>query len=481
MKTILHCVLLLFVALYSNAQVVFQRTYGIGTYNEGRSVKQTLDGGYIIGGTVSDAGTGGPDVYLLKLDQFGTPQWNKLFGGSNIDHGYSVEQLSDSGYAIAGYTNSFGNGGYDGYLIRTDKNGDTLWTKTFGTSDWDFIYAMKKTSDGGFVLAGNSYGNVTGASEAWLLKTDALGSVEWEKYYDLNLEVFINAVSLSPDSAYVLAGYKINQPGNNEDMIVIKANSFGDTMWTQTIGSTTSFEHANAVDVNTNDSSIVAAGYSMDITSTNYDHYIVKLNSYGDVDTIQLYSQPGAEMINDIHSLANNFLIGGYTSSFGGGNKDTHYIMTDNMGNYLFGFTHGGASDDIAYHIEKTNDGGYILCGTSTSFPPGLQSVYVIKLDSAFQTSALVLGMNEQDDIISTSVNYPNPFHDFTIIVMDQKNPVKNMRLSVYSITGVKVFDSFPFSQKEIKFSKNDLPAGVYFYEIFDSEKKVSVGKLMIE
>src|ERR1043165_4301428 len=163
MKQFLALVVLLFSDTFVSGQILFQRTYGTGTYNEGRSVKQTLDGGYIIAGTVSDAGSGGPDVYLLKVDPLGNPQWNKLFGGSNIDRGYAVEQLSDSGYAVAGYTNSIGSGGYDGYMIRTDKNGDSLWTKTYGTTNWDFIYSLKKTSDNGFVLAGNSYGNLSGA------------------------------------------------------------------------------------------------------------------------------------------------------------------------------------------------------------------------------------------------------------------------------------------------------------------------------
>src|SRR6185436_12904184 len=126
MKVLATAVFLL-TTLNCLGQITFQRTYGIGTYNEGRSVRQTFDGGYIIGGTESDAGNGATDMYLLKVDSLGIFQWHKTFGGSGVDRGYSVEQLSDSGYAIAGYTNSFGHGGYDGYLVRTDKNGDTLW------------------------------------------------------------------------------------------------------------------------------------------------------------------------------------------------------------------------------------------------------------------------------------------------------------------------------------------------------------------
>src|SRR4030095_3353145 len=114
------------------AQIKFQRTYGGSGHDEGRSVKQTWDGGYIIAGTTSSFGAGATDVYLLKVDSLGNFQWQKTFGGNNIDRGYSLDITSDSGFVICGYTNSFGSGGYDAYVIRTDQNGDTLWTKTYG-------------------------------------------------------------------------------------------------------------------------------------------------------------------------------------------------------------------------------------------------------------------------------------------------------------------------------------------------------------
>ena len=134
--------IILSIPLHSFSQIKFQHTYGLGVYTEGRSVKQTLDGGYIIGGITSDAGNGATDCYLLKVDSLGNFQWHKTFGGSGIDRAYAVEQLPDSGYVLAGYTSSFGNGDYDSYLVRTNKIGDTLWTKTYGTSNWDFTYAL---------------------------------------------------------------------------------------------------------------------------------------------------------------------------------------------------------------------------------------------------------------------------------------------------------------------------------------------------
>src|SRR5204862_1793859 len=106
----------------ASAQIKFQRTYGGNGFDEGRCVKQTWDGGYIIAGSTSSFGAGAMDVLLLKVDSLGNAQWQKTFGGNNIDRGYSLDITADSGYVICGYTNSFGFGGYDAYLIRTDQN-----------------------------------------------------------------------------------------------------------------------------------------------------------------------------------------------------------------------------------------------------------------------------------------------------------------------------------------------------------------------
>jgi len=127
---------------------------------------------------------GSMDVLLIKTDSAGNGQFMRTYGGPNVDLGYSVVQLSDSGYAIAGYTNSFSiNGDYDAYLVRTDKNGDTLWTKTYGGTDWDFVYSLKVTPDRGFVMAGNTYSFGNGSSDGWILKVDSNGTLLWQKVF----------------------------------------------------------------------------------------------------------------------------------------------------------------------------------------------------------------------------------------------------------------------------------------------------------
>src|SRR5206468_2609251 len=116
-------------------------------------------------GSTSSFGNGSSDVLLIKTDSLGKAQFMKTYGGDNIDKAYSVQQLPDSGFYIAGYTNSYGTGGYDGYLIRTDKNGDTLWTRTYGGTDWDFFAYSRLTAKGSIVMAGNTYSYGNGSSD----------------------------------------------------------------------------------------------------------------------------------------------------------------------------------------------------------------------------------------------------------------------------------------------------------------------------
>jgi len=137
--------------------VSWTRTYGGSSYDWGQSVQQTSDGGFVVAGYTSSFGAGGYDAYLIRTDANGDTLWTRTYGGSGHDYGYSVQQTADSGFVVAGYTYSFGAGSRDVYLIRTDATGDTLWTRTYGGEDEDIGRSVQQTSDGGFVVAGYTY------------------------------------------------------------------------------------------------------------------------------------------------------------------------------------------------------------------------------------------------------------------------------------------------------------------------------------
>ncbi|HKR03287.1 MAG TPA: T9SS type A sorting domain-containing protein, partial [Bacteroidia bacterium] len=136
------------------------------------SIRQTANGEYIIVGYTSSFGAGSDDVYLIKVDANGNSLWTKTYGGANYDGGGSVQQTADAGFIIVGFTSNFGAGQNDVYLIKTDLNGDTLWTKTFGGTHYDNGFSIQRTSDGGYIITGE---NDDGDS-VYLIKTDSLGN-----------------------------------------------------------------------------------------------------------------------------------------------------------------------------------------------------------------------------------------------------------------------------------------------------------------
>ena len=244
LKNILLYILLL-LAIATNAQppAKFYSTYGGNGYDVGYDVKQTLDGGYIITGSTSSFGQGNTDMYLLKLDSMGVKKFETSFGGVSNEIGKSVVQLIDSSYVIAGYTSSTGVGGYDVFLVKTDKTGAVLWQKTIGGADWDFAYSMEATADGGFIIAGTTYSYGRGNADGYVVKTDANGNVVWQKTYGGVNDDEFKSVIQTADGNYALTGYtKSYNDIDSGDVWIFKLDLNGDSTWCKFYGGSKAFD-----------------------------------------------------------------------------------------------------------------------------------------------------------------------------------------------------------------------------------------------
>ena len=154
----------------------WSKTYGGTNGDWGFSVVKSSDGGYVIAGVTSSYGLGGDDVYLVKTDSAGSMLWNKTYGGTSNDDGCSVIQTSDGGYVIAGVTSSYGLGGDDVYLVKTDSAGSMLWNKTYGGTSNDSWFSMIRTTDGGYAIAGYTSSIGAGSFDVCLSKADSSGN-----------------------------------------------------------------------------------------------------------------------------------------------------------------------------------------------------------------------------------------------------------------------------------------------------------------
>ncbi|MDD2889390.1 MAG: clostripain-related cysteine peptidase [bacterium] len=203
-------------------------TYGDFNYDEEAfSVQQTADGGYIITGVVYVGGFA--QALLLKMDSNGNKEWDKLLGGIQDEFGYSAQQTKDGGDILAGSTSSTGAGGTDAWLVKTDASGNISWSKTFGGANWDGSNGVQQTYDGGYILAGRTASFGAGNYDAWMVKTDTLGNMQWKKTFGgINFD-YAWSVRQTSDSLYVIVGGTQSSGAGGTDVRLIK---MGRHKWT---------------------------------------------------------------------------------------------------------------------------------------------------------------------------------------------------------------------------------------------------------
>jgi hypothetical protein len=261
----------------SNGNLLWQRTYGGTSFDTSFSVSQTVDGGYIITGETSSYGAGDSDVYLIKTDANGNLIWQKTYGGVKWDRGESILQTKDGNYIIAGGTTSYGAGGIDVYLIKTDANGNLIWQKTYGGSNEDEAASILEDKDGNYLIVGHTYSYGTGMGDVYLIKTDANGNLIWQKTYGGTGSDIGFSVSHTVDSDYIIAGATQDAAGGM-DFYIIKTDANGNLLWQKIYGSPGDVEIAHSV-AQTNDGGHIIAG---EITSFFYgpghgDVWLIKI------------------------------------------------------------------------------------------------------------------------------------------------------------------------------------------------------------
>ena len=219
---------------YGNEQ--WNRTYGGKEWDSGLAIQLTQDNGYIIVGLTSSFGAGENDVWLIKTDSNGVIVWSKTFGGKNDDSGHFIQNTSDGGHIISGYTKSYGEGNKDVWLIKIDSNGKEEWNQTFGGKEDDTGESVQPTPDGGYILIGDTYSNSAGYSDVLLIKTDEFGQKQWTQTFGGRLYDRGRMVQPTTDGGYIIVGNWYNEGSYNSDIWFIKTDIFGQRQWSQTFG-----------------------------------------------------------------------------------------------------------------------------------------------------------------------------------------------------------------------------------------------------
>ena len=305
---------------------LWSRTFGGSSYEYCHSVQQTTDGGYILGGRTHSYGAGSADFWLVKTDVSGTEEWSNTFGGGGSDWFWSVQQTSDGGYILGGETRSYGAGWDDFWLVKTDSNGDSLWSRTFGGSSHDGCYSVQQATDGGYILGGYTESYGAGHRDFWLVKTDVSGTEEWSRTFGGSSHEECQSVQQTLGGGYILGGYTESYGAGSDDFWLVKTDSNGDSLWSRTFGG----------------------------------------SSHEECQSVQ-------------QTLGGGYILGGYTESYGAGSDDFWLVKTDSNGDSLWSRTFGGSGWDNCFSVQQTSDGGYILGGNTSSYGAGTDDFWLVK------------------------------------------------------------------------------------------------------
>jgi predicted secreted protein len=268
--------------LDASGNAAWQKTYGGERFDWVYSIQQTSDEGYIMAGKTDSfgAGWGYPyDAWVLKLDASGNAAWQKTYGGSGYDWAYSIQQTSDEGYIVAGKTDSFGVDGCDTWVLKLDASGNAAWQKTYGGSNSDMAYFIQQTSDDGYILAGETKSFGAGDYDAWVLKLDASGNTAWQKTYGGSMYDMASSIQQTSDGGYILAGNTDSFGAGGRDTWILKLDASGNVAWQKTYGGSDS-DWASSVQ-QTSDWGYVVAGGTKSFGAGDYNAWVLKLEVDG--------------------------------------------------------------------------------------------------------------------------------------------------------------------------------------------------------
>ncbi len=372
----------------SKSQVTFQKTFGSTSDDYCFSVIQNTNKGFVLAGYTSGYGAGTNDFYVTKTDSSGNLIWSKTYGGTRDDEAYSIKQTADGGYIIGGYSKSFGVLNYDSYLVKLNGNGDTLWAKTYGGVNDEYANSVQQTTDGGYILAGYTTTFVTGSDSGniYLIKTDASGNLKWTASFGGTVAISDGySIQQTSDKGYIVTGYTNSFGEPNGDAFLIKTDSIGTVAWTKTYGSP-GVDWGNSVKQTGDGGFIIAGSASFDTTRLE-DVYLIKTGPNGDTLWTKTYGGTGYDFGQSVEQTSDGgYIIGGYTNSSGAGNYDFYLLKTDANGILSWSSAIGGAGDDEGNFVHQTSDGGYIISGTANSFGSGDYDMYLVKTDASGNT-----------------------------------------------------------------------------------------------
>ncbi|MCP4583730.1 MAG: T9SS type A sorting domain-containing protein [candidate division Zixibacteria bacterium] len=434
-NTLAAILLTLMVSSALAQDTLWTRTYGGSRDEVARSIYPTSDGGSVIAGVSNSADRDGTDFYLIKTDADGEIDWSQSYGNDSNEDAHSVIQASDGGYIMAGNSQQYGRAINEIYLVKTNALGHLEWDRTYTPGEQSHLglsaCSILELGDGGYLIAGSAiqFGPVYGRFV--LIRTDSSGDSLWSRTYaGSNFGAWASCLIETTDGNFIISGR------NGFESYLTKISDDGDVLWYQSylLGSRSIASSIAQAD----DGGFIIAGTFLYSGEVQSDIYIMKTDENGNAWWTGPFGGVEDDSAYAISQASDgSYLIAGTTNSFGDGRSNVYLVRADENGGLLSTRTYGGVNDDGVSSMYRTNDGDFMVAGYTASFGAGSFDCWVLKIDGE------LTGIEDDNDetlpnIISLSQNYPNPFNASTIIEFELNQP-GYAGLDVFDVRGRKV------------------------------------------
>ncbi|MBN2613356.1 MAG: T9SS type A sorting domain-containing protein [Bacteroidales bacterium] len=445
----------------------FEKSFGYRYYDVCNKALEISDLNFMIFGSSRPDSTAMMDTYLAKIDAKGDTLWSRSYGGSEEDAGIGIVKSSDDGYLLAVTTSSVNPGNYDIQLIKINDAGDTIWTRTYGGPGTDYAHSLNTTLDGGYVVLAHtmSYGN--GSGDFYLLRFNQTGDTLWTKTYGGTGFDWGGCVQQTSDGGFILTGDTQSKGDNDGDAYLVKTNSDGDTLWTRVYGGD-DYDRAYHV-IQTKDNGYLLSAVTKSFGGEEGSCYLVRTNETGDtLWTRVIGGSKTGSLKRSLQVADGNFIILGYISAEEEEKVDIVLTKVDTSGNILWTRYFGGTGHDLGNDLIETSDKGFLITGYTESFEADKDyDFYLVKTNGEgtfTQTEEHeLIPVNGESNLLS---GFPNPFSQYTTIryVLPAAGETE---VSIFDVSGRKletlVRGYMPAGSHTYTWDAGDYPGGVYF------------------
>ena len=336
---------------------------------------------FLSGRKITDI-NGEGDAWIARINEKGLLNWDYAYGGRGADGANSIIELRDSSnYLMTGYTDAYGNGKRDVWLIKLDKDGEKIWSNVYGGKKDDIGVKTIETFNGDLVTVGSTDSFGSGNSDIYIVKTDSLGRHDWSKTFGgLGEDNGVDIID-TKDSNKVILGNTNSYGKGSSDIWIMKLDNQGDTIWDTKYGGS-GFDIANSM-LMTSDTCYIIAGQTSSFSDGSLDAWIIKFNKDGKLMWQNTFGGNGTEGFRGIYQTDNQDLImvGEYSSYFSKGSKDSYIVRTDRNGNKKWETFLGGKKADQAVSVSGSDEYGFILIGETASSGSGKNDIQFLAID----------------------------------------------------------------------------------------------------